>query len=167
MLYSNDSIWEPKKNISIICSSINPDHPSGCFITSSVFYFPIRVFPASFFIPSSVFYPPIRICIRAVRIRISTIRIRVLSLPVPRGSNLGHKWFLIYINDLPNCLEITHSNLFADDTILTSQGHLSIDIEYKLNKALCTDINVICAMQIMLAILVGTYISALMSTSGR
>jgi hypothetical protein len=29
------------------------------------------------------------------------------------------------------------------------------------------DINVICAMQIMLAILVDTYISALMSTSGR
>jgi hypothetical protein len=38
---------------------------------------------------------------------------------VPQGSNLGLS---------------THSNLFADDTILSCQGHLSIDIEYKLNK---------------------------------
>ena len=35
------------------------------------------------------------------------------------------------------------------------------------NNALYTNMNVICAMQIMLAILVDTYISALMNTSGR
>ena len=41
--------------------------------------------------------------------------------------------FLININDLPNCLEATHNNLFADDTILSCQGHSFADIEHKLN----------------------------------
>ena len=55
---------------------------------------------------------------------------------VPQGSNLGPLLFLIYINDFPNCLETTQSNLFADDTILSCQGQSSLDIEHKLNKDL-------------------------------
>ena len=55
---------------------------------------------------------------------------------VPQGSNLGPLLFLIYMNDFPNCLETTQSNLFADHTILSCQGQSSLDIEHKLNKDL-------------------------------
>ncbi|CAB4006755.1 Hypothetical predicted protein, partial [Paramuricea clavata] len=55
-----------------------------------------------------------------------------ITCGIPQGSNLGPLLFTIYINDLPNSLEITEPAMFADDTSLTATGESSFEIEYKL-----------------------------------
>ena len=44
--------------------------------------------------------------------------------------------FLIYVNDLPNCLKTTTASMFADDTNLTASGDTITNIEVKLSKDL-------------------------------
>ena len=45
-----------------------------------------------------------------------------LKCDVPQGTILGPILFLIYINDLPNCLSFSKPRMYADDTHITYAG---------------------------------------------
>ena len=50
---------------------------------------------------------------------------------VPQGSVLGPILFIIYVNDLPDCIQ-SYLNIFADDTKLVPFVHLKILPFYKM-----------------------------------
>ena len=58
---------------------------------------------------------------------------RFLSCGIPQGTILGPLLFILYINDLPNCLSYTQPRMYADDTNLSFASD-SIDvIEHNMN----------------------------------
>ena len=60
---------------------------------------------------------------------------RSVIMGVPQGSVLGSLLFLIYINDLQNCIK-SIPRLFADDTALLINASSTCELEIKINEEL-------------------------------
>ena len=72
-----------------------------------------------------------------MQVKKSDSNIKLISSGVPQDSVLGPLLFLIYINDLQNCLKYSRSYIFADDNALnifrrklkTLKKQLNIDLK--------------------------------------
>lgn len=66
---------------------------------------------------------------------------KTINQGVPQGSMLGPLLFILYINDLPNCLNSCHCVLYADDTTITSSDKSIDGLTSKLDTDLANVVN--------------------------
>ena len=60
----------------------------------------------------------------------------LVTCGVPEGSNLGPLLFLIYINDLPNCLNHATPRMFADDASVSYAADSIEELQNVINSEL-------------------------------
>ena len=58
---------------------------------------------------------------------------KTITCAVPQGSILGPLLFLLYINDLPECLRSTTLCMYADDTQIFSSPYCANELVIKLH----------------------------------
>ena len=67
------------------------------------------------------------------RIQICKVNQTLSNKRIVEGLNLGPLLFLLYINDLPNCLSSSNASMFADDTNISTCGKSVTEIQEHLN----------------------------------